>query len=111
MTNKTEIYNISSNTWSEADDYPYHDWYVLSNLNMPQMIKKISIDGFATVTTSQGALIIGGRTCSGGIDIVIVACYNNAGWSRLDNLQAARRGFRAINNGKKIYLIGGVGTQ
>ena len=25
-TNKVEIYNISSNTWTAAEDYPYHDW-------------------------------------------------------------------------------------
>ena len=24
-TNKVEIYNIPTNTWTEAEDYPYHD--------------------------------------------------------------------------------------
>ena len=30
-TNKVEVYNISSNTWAAAEDYPYHEWLVLMN--------------------------------------------------------------------------------
>ena len=68
-----------------------------------------SIYFFATVTTSQGALIIGGA--SGGSPVATVACYNNAGWSRLDDLQSTRRYSRAIINGDKVYVIGGSGTK
>ena len=64
----------------------------------------LSIYGYATVTTSQGALIIGG---SYGSDVSTVACYNNAGWSRLDNLQSTRYYHRAIINGDKVYVVGG----
>ena len=67
-----------------------------------------SIYGYATVTTSQGALIIGGY---GGVEVATVACYNSAGWSRLDDLQSTRYGHRAIINGDKVYVIGGNGKK
>ena len=78
---------------------------------MSDIQKYFSINGYATVTTSRGVLIIGGRDGSDSSDIVTVACYNNSGWSRLDDLQGARRGYRAISNGQKIYLVGGIGEQ
>ena len=67
-----------------------------------------SIYFYATVTTSQGALIIGG---SAGSEVATVACYNNAGWRRLDDLQSARAYHRAINNGDKVYVVGGNNKQ
>ena len=67
-----------------------------------------SIYGYATVTTNQGALFIGGFAGSG---VTTVACYNNAGWSKLDDLQSARYYHRAITNGDKVYVIGGGGKQ
>ena len=67
-----------------------------------------SICGYAAVTTNQGALFIGGY--SGG-DVATVACYNNPGWSKLDDLQSARRGHRAIINGDKVYVVGGSGDR
>ena len=71
-----------------------------------------SITLFATVTTEQGALIIGGSTAGGASgDVTTVACYNNSGWSKLDDLQSARSGHRAIINGDKVYVIGGAGKQ
>ena len=60
------------------------------------------------MTTSQGALFIGGN---GGSEVATVACYNNAGWSRLDDLQSTRRHHRAIINGDKVYVIGGENTR
>ena len=68
-----------------------------------------SIYKYATVTTNQGALFIGGF--GGAVELVVVACYNNAGWSQLDNLQSTRSDHRAIINGDKVYLIGGSGTR
>ena len=68
-----------------------------------------SINGYATVTTSQGALIIGGY--GDGSEVFTVACFNNAGWSRLDDLQSTRYDHRAIVNGDKVYVIGGSGTK
>ena len=67
-----------------------------------------SIFAYTTVTTSQGALIIGGYD---GSVVATVACYNNTGWSRLDDLQSARYAHRAIVNGDKVYVIGGRFTQ
>ena len=67
-----------------------------------------SIFAYTTVTTSQGALIIGGYD---GSVVATVACYNNTGWSRLDDLQSARYAHRAIVNGDKVHVIGGRFTQ
>jgi len=67
-----------------------------------------SISSYATVTTSQGALIIGGYD---GKYVATVACYNKAGWSRLDDLQSTRVESRAIINGDKVYVIGGKDTK
>ena len=67
-----------------------------------------SIYGYATVTTSQGALFIGGY---GGSEVTTVACYNSKGWSKLDDLQSVRQYHRAISNGNKVYVIGGSGTK
>ena len=62
-----------------------------------------SIYAYASVTTNQGALFIGGWD---GSQVATVACYNN-GWSRLDDLQSTRVNHRAIINGDKVYVIGG----
>ena len=66
-----------------------------------------SLRTFATVTTSKGALIIGG---SDGAGVATVACYNTV-WSRLNDLQSIRYQHRAIINGDKIYVIGGAGDK
>ena len=67
-----------------------------------------SISAYATVTTTQGALFIGGYD---GSDVATVACFNSSGWRRLDDLQSTRRNHRAIINGDKVYVIGGGGTK
>ena len=66
------------------------------------------IYAYATVTTNKGALFIGGY---GGSVVTTVACYNSAGWSKLDDLQSVRQYHRAITNGDKVYVIGGSETQ
>ena len=66
-----------------------------------------SIRRFATVTTGQGALIIGGYHED---EVATVACYNTD-WSRFDDLQSVRSYHRAIVNGDKVYVIGGSGTK
>ena len=72
-----------------------------------------SIRLFATVTTAQGALIIGGGLYYENeySPVTTVACYNRSGWSRLDDLQSPRHQGRAIINGDKVYVIGGLGQQ
>ena len=63
------------------------------------------------MTTSEGVLIIGGH-CWGSEDSEdhgqIVALYNDDGWKRLDDLYSKREGHRAIVNGDKIFVIGGM---
>ena len=71
--------------------------------------KNFSIYFYATVTTSQGALFIGGN--DGSTQVATVACYNNEGWRRLDDLQSIRMYHRAIINGDGVYVIGGSGTK
>ena len=67
-----------------------------------------SIYDYASVTTGQGALFIGGYA---GAEVATVACFNNARWSKLDDLQSTRRRHRAIVNGDKVYVIGGNGVR
>ena len=69
----------------------------------------LSIHSYATVTTSQGALFIGGY--GNGSRVATVACYNSSGWIRLDDLQSTRYRHRAVINGDKVYVIGGSGTK
>ena len=62
------------------------------------------------MTTSQGVHIIGGKCwgCEPDDRNRIVALYNDDGWKRLDDLQSKREGHRAIVNGDKIFVIGGI---
>ena len=73
----------------------------------------ISISNYATVTTSQGALIIGGicYKCQFSGPVATVASYNEDGWKKLDDLQSTRWEHRAIVNGDKVFVIGGEGTK
>ena len=72
-----------------------------------------SISLYATVTTSQGALIIGGYCFNGQSTgpVATVASYNEDGWKKLDDLQSTRYGHRAIVNVDKVFVIGGLGTK
>ena len=81
---------------------------MFSNLNYI-----LSIWGYATVTTSQGALIIGGycENCQSSGPVATVASYNEDGWKKLDDLQSTRYGHRAIVNGDKVFVIGGEYTK
>ena len=65
-----------------------------------------SVTYFATLTTSQGTLIIGGYSDKIGIQNT-VACYNDSGRSKLDYLQSVRAYHRAIINDGKVYIVGG----
>ena len=68
-----------------------------------------------TVSTNQGALIIGGYChyyLSESIGpVATVASFNENGWEKLDDLQSTRQGHRAIVNGDKVFVIGGYGTK
>ena len=73
------------------------------------MVLYFSIYFHATVTTSKGALLIGGY--GDGSEVATVACYSNAGWNQLDDLQSTRYTHRAIINGDKVYVVGGYYEQ
>ena len=67
------------------------------------------------MTTSEGLLIIGGKCWGSDCEdnqtnptSQIVALYNDDGWKRLDDLHSKREGHRAIVNGDKIFVIGGM---
>ena len=79
--------------------------FIKLNSIVRTFLNYFSINSYATVTTSKGALFIGGY--GDGAVVATVACYNNVGWSRLDDLQSIRRNHRAIINGDKVYVIGG----
>ena len=74
--------------------------------NILNILYYFSICEYATVTTSQGALIIGGYAGSRP-GVATVACYNNAGWSKLDDLHSPRYFHRAIIDADRVYVIGG----
>ena len=65
------------------------------------------------MTTSQGALIIGGNVWGSESEDEgrIVALYNDDGWTRLADLQSQRKGHRAIVNGDKVFVVGGFQDQ
>ena len=65
-----------------------------------------SIGFYASISTGEKALIIGGYV-NGSTRVATVACYSKSGWSQLDDLQSIRGNHRAIVNGDKIYVIGG----
>ena len=110
---KAEIFNITTNTWTELVEYPYHTKYVSNDKKLIFQPKTYSsIAYYATVTTSQGALIIGGYcdSCSPNY-VATVASYKEDGWKKLDDLQSTRNGHRAIINGDKVFVIGGIETK
>ena len=82
---------------------------IFAEFNFFRRILTFSYYKYATVTTRQGALFIGGY--DGEAWVATVACYNNAGWSRLDDLQSTRVDHRAIINGDKVYVIGGQSSR
>ena len=65
------------------------------------------------MTTSQGAIIIGGKCWNSDPEdeFRIVALFNDDGWHKLANLHSKREGHRAIINGDKVFVIGGIGPS
>ena len=108
--NKAETFNIESNTWTEREEYPFHDSLVFSNKNVGYVPRHgkltFSIRRYATVTIDLGALIIGGYPDK---SVRTVACFNESGWTKLNDLQSVRFDHSAIVNGDKVYVIGGSG--
>ena len=89
--------------------FPFLKFHHRMFLSIVQSTFYFSIWGYGTVTTSQGALFLGGYSSVGGV--ATVACYNNEGWSRFDDLKSTRHYHRAVINGDKVFLVGGNGKQ
>ena len=66
--NKVESYNVEMDTWTELEAYPYHSY----------------IAYFATVTTDQGAFIIGGTDSSR--DVSTIARFDSNEWTKICDL-------------------------
>ena len=88
--NKVESYKFETDTWTGLDDYPYHD----------------KLEYYATVSTNQGAFIIGGRMDSSNY-VSTIACFNGNEWSLIGNLNSPRAGHSAIINGDNVFIVGG----
>ena len=69
----------------------------------------IRISYYAVVSRQDSVLIIGGW-CDDSYTSR-VAKYTVDNWTEVGNLQAGRRGHRAITNGNKIYIAGGRDTK
>ena len=72
------------------------------------MILTFSISGYGVVSRKGSVLIIGGR-CDHSYSSKIYE-YTLDKWTAVGNLQAGRRGHRAIANGDRFYVVGGSAT-
>ena len=67
----------------------------------------LSINTYATVTTEDGILIIGGFNNSKAV--AEVARFDGTNWSLVGLLHGARTGHNAAVNADKLFVIGGEG--
>ena len=73
------------------------------------MLLTFSIRYYGVISRKGSVLIIGGN-CDGS-DSSKIYEYTLDKWAAVGNLQAVRRGHRAIANGDRFYVVGGGGTQ
>ena len=71
------------------------------------LIEILSINTYATVTTDDGVLIIGGFDNSRAV--ADVALFDGTNWSSMGLLHGARTGHNAVVNADKLFVIGGEG--
>ena len=115
---KTEILNLGSGEWEQAGDYPfsYGNRYVSKDfiethsthriLSQKQYYKLIfRIAFYATASTSESVLIIGGY--NGGSYISTIAEYKDGSWKNVGNLAQARHAHGAITSGSSTMVVGG----
>ena len=71
------------------------------------ILTSFRISAYATVTTGEGAIIIGGY--NGKESVTTIADYtgNASGWTQLGDLHVARNGHRAIINVDQVFVVGG----
>ena len=66
------------------------------------------IYAYATVSTDQGVLVIGGRDHGPEHETTIVAEFRDGNWNNIGNLARKRAYHNAIKSGSEIMVIGGV---
>merc|ERR1719259_30006 len=86
---RTEIYNIESNQWNDAPDYPY---------------SKERIMLYSVSSTNQAAFFIGGHDAYSYLSVI--AKYENDAWSRHGYLKRRRYGHGSITYGTTTIVIG-----
>ena len=72
------------------------------------LLHVLSISYYGVISRKSSVLIIGGR-CDGSSSS-LVAKYTIDKWAHVGNLQKSRREHRAIANGDRIYVVGGIGS-
>ena len=110
---KTEILDYDSQKWEQLADYPFStgNRYVhqLIQRNFNNFFNQIhfSIAYYATASTPESVLIIGGYTYGSPSTISIIAEYKNGSWTNIGNLAQARYGHCAITSGSITMVVGG----
>lgn len=90
---QTEILNYGTSTWVQSADFPFSNSYSFFN--------------YATISTEDGVLIIGGNIGGPAILSSIVAEYKDGNWRNIGNLARPRAVFQAIKSGSQIMILGG----
>ena len=63
------------------------------------------------MTSSKGALVIGGWTTDNE-PVSTIGCFNSiSGWSKLGDLHGARLSHRAVIDSNQVYVVGGEYVQ
>ena len=65
------------------------------------------ISWYATASTSESVLIIGGFTNGSPSYLSTIAEYKNGSWKNVENLAQARHGHGAITSGSITMVVGG----
>lgn len=75
------------------------------------MIDQFRIYRYAAVSRESSVFIMGGD-CNGSYKgWSLIAKYTLDKWEKVGNLQNDRYALRAIPNGDRIYVVGGVNTE
>ena len=94
---RTEIYNLGTDQWNDAPDYPYS-----------RMISEYSV-----ASTNKAAFVIGGRYTGSKVfspEIIDVIAKYDDGWSVFDKLKKGRYSHGSIlygPYGENLMVIGG----
>ena len=99
--------NVQLNKTNNID---YSNFLITTRLFIKRnhsLIEILSINTYATVTTDDGVLIIGGFDNSRAV--ADVALFDGTNWFLMGLLHGARTGHNAVVNADKLFVIGGEG--